>query len=319
MILAGALVSAVALSRVCSAEAISVKESKGGAEVTIGGRPFAGYLIKSGHQPVIWPIIGPNGQPMTRQYPLGPRLPGEKGDHPHHRSLWFGHGLVNGLDFWMPPGSGGPAGKHNQIVHREFVALKSGGQVARIVTRNDWTSDATKICEDLRTINFGVDQNGRWIDFAVDILASEADVTFGDTEEGSFAVRVPGTMEVDAKRGGEIVNSQGQKNTDAWGRASEWVDYRGPVDGKPAGIVIFSMPDSFRKPCRWHVRPYGLFAANPFGQRDFPADGGNKQGRIKIKKGDTIRLHFRVLFYAGELSRDEIAAVYKQYALPMAL
>jgi hypothetical protein len=182
------------------------------------------------------------------------------------------------------------------------------------VTRNDWTSEGAKVCEDVRTITFGADKNGRWIDFRLQIRASESDLTFGDTEEGSFAVRVPETMAVDVKKGGQIVNSLGQKDSDAWGRAAEWVDYHGPVAGKPAGIVIFCMADNFRHPCRWHVRPYGLFAANPFGKSDFPADGRAEQGAITVEKGGTLRLHYRVLLYAGKLSGEQIEAINKQYA-----
>src|SRR5829696_4349430 len=162
---------------------LSVEKTDGGAAVTIDGEPFCEYLIKSGHQPVIWPIIGPDGQAMTRQYPLGKLLPTEKDDHGHHRSLWFNHGKVNGKDFWLEPKKDGPKDEDNQIVQREFAELKSG-DTAQIVTKNDWMSGGEKVVEDVRTINFGADKHGRWIDFAVEVTASEGDVTFGDTKEG---------------------------------------------------------------------------------------------------------------------------------------
>jgi hypothetical protein len=287
---------------------MKVHRSEHGAAVTVDGQPFAEYRTKSGHQPVIWPIVGPDGQRMTRQYPLAEQLPSEKKDHPHHRSLWFNHGQVNGKDFWMEPNQDGP---NNQIVHRDFVEMKSG-DVARVVTRSDWISNEEKVCEDERTILFGADEHGRWIDFAVEVHASDGDLLFGDTKEGSFALRVPGTMDVDAKKGGRIRNSHGHENETAWGRSAEWVDYHGVVEGKPAGIVIFDMPDSFRHPTRWHVRTYGLFAANPFGEREFEVND-SKQGEAKVAQDDKLRLHYRVLFYEGELSPEEISAVYKEY------
>jgi hypothetical protein len=287
---------------------MKVHRSEHGAAVTVDGQPFAEYVTKSGHQPVIWPIVGPGSQRMTRQYPLAEQLPSEKKDHPHHRSLWFNHGQVNGKDFWMEPNQDGP---NNQIVHRDFVEMKSG-DVARVVTRSDWISNEEKVCEDERTILFGADEHGRWIDFAVEVHASDGDLLFGDTKEGSFALRVPGTMDVDAKKGGRIRNSHGHENETAWGRSAEWVDYHGVVEGKPAGIVIFDMPDSFRHPTRWHVRTYGLFAANPFGEREFEVND-SKQGEAKVAQDDKLRLHYRVLFYEGELSPEEISAVYKEY------
>jgi hypothetical protein len=291
----------------------AVEKSEAGAKVIVDGALLAEYIVKSGHQPVIWPIIGTQGAPMTRQYPLGPKLPTERDDHPHHRSLWFSHGSVNDKDFWMEPRKDGPPEKNNQIVHREFVEMAAEGGKARLVTRNDWVSGKQKICEDLRAIEFGADEHGRWIDFAIELKATEGPLTFGDTKEGTFALRVPGTMDVDAKLGGKIVNSRGQSDADAWGHSADWVDYHGPVEGQPAGIVILDLPDSFRHPTRWHVRTYGLFAANPFGQEGFDVEDV-KQGAAKLAKGESLRLHYRVLFYSGERTPEQIAAIYQQYA-----
>lgn len=299
-----------AVGRSCAADEVAVKPTDGGAAVTIDGEPFAEYRVLSGHQPVIWPIVGPDGHRMTRQFPLGELQATERDDHPHHRSLWLNHGLVNGTDFWKEPEEGKPNG---QIVQRGFTA-QSGGATATIVTENDWTSDGKKIAEDVRTIEFGADDNGRWIDFAVELTASDGPLVLGDTKEGTFGLRVPGTMDVDAKLGGRILNSRGQTDADAWGRAAEWVDYHGTVEGKPAGIVIFDMPDSFRHPGKWHVRTYGLFAANPFGEADFPQAGDPPQGEAKLAQGESLRFHYRVLFYGGEKSAEELARIYDAYA-----
>jgi hypothetical protein len=287
---------------------VELRQTADGATISIDGAPFAAYLLNSGHQPVVWPILGPAGQAMTRQYPLGPKLPSERDDHPHHRSLWFNHGSVNGLDFWMEPTSD----NDNQIKHREFRQCDVGDGVAEIVVANDWLHNGEKVCEDERRLKFGADENGRWIDFTVIVAASEGELVFGDTKEGAFGIRVPGELDVDAKRGGVIRNSRGKLNEAAWGAAAEWVDYSGTIDGQPAGVVVFDMPDSFRHPVRWHVRTYGLFAANPFAQRDFPP-GETTQGEAKLAKGEQLKLHYRVLFYSGQLTPKDLAAIYRQY------
>jgi len=296
------------IAGVASAE-VKVQKSEFGATITIDGGPFAEYRIESGHQPVIWPIIGPAGQTMSQQYNLGKKLPTETDVHPHHRSFWFNHGLVNGKDFWTEPLE---SKQDNQIVHRDFTEVASG-ETGRLVTHNDWTSGGEKMCADQRTISFGADAHGRWIDFVIEVIATNGEVVFGDTKEGAFGIRVPGTMAVDGKMGGRILNSRGQANDEAWGRSAEWVDYHGPVDGKPAGIVVFDMPDSFRHPGRWHVRTYGLFAANPFGEQEFPPDA-TKQGEVTLKKGDKLQLHYRALFYSGNLTREQVDDIYTSYA-----
>lgn len=285
-----------------------VKVEKAGdvIKITADGKPFAEYQAKNGHQPIVWPIIGPGGQAMTRQWPMKDKLEGEETDHPHHRSLWFNHGMINGLDFWLEPGKGKP---DNQITQRGEAKLESGA-TGKIVTQDDWTSDGKKVWEDERTLTFGADKNGRWIDLLVDVKATEGEITFQDTKEGAFGLRVPGTMSLKSKKGGKIRNNFGEEDGDAWGKHGEWVDYSGPVDGKPAGIVVFDLPDSFRHPTRWHVRDYGLFAANPFGNKDWKS---TDQGDATIKKGESMRLHYRVLFYDGTKTPEELSAIYKQY------
>ena len=165
---------------------VTVERSEKGAVVKIDGKPFAEYLTRSGHQPAVWPIIGPTGKAMTRSYPVGPTLAGEMTDHPHHHSLWFTHGDVNGKDFWR---SNEESHQNNQIEHREFVTTE-GGETGKIVTRNDWIAAGKKVCEDERTLVFGEDEHGRYIDFIVTLIASEGDLTFGETKEGAFGVRV---------------------------------------------------------------------------------------------------------------------------------
>ncbi len=290
---------------------LTVEESAAGAAVKVDGKLMAEYVKKSGHQPIIWPLVGPAGTELTRGYPMRELGESEVDDHPHHRSLWFNHGEVNGLDFWSEPRRGRP---NNQIVHREFKNLKASGPWATIATVNDWMSDDKKICEDERTFEFFVDGHGnRGIDSTIVIKATEGELVFGDTKEGSFAIRVAGSMKVTAKQGGKITNNHGQTDGETWGMPAEWVNYTGPVKGEPAGIAMFSHPDSFRHPTAWHVRTYGLFAANPFAEKDFPENGVD-QGEVKVAKGESLKLRYLVYLHNGDMRPDQLDAVAAGYA-----
>lgn len=300
------------LAAATGAELVEVKQTAGKAVVTVGGRPFAEYLAKSGPQPVIWPIVGPGGTEATRRFPMASAEPGERADHPNHRSLWFSHGSVNGLDFWLPPIRTAD-GKDNQIVHRDFKKVESDGNVACVVTVNEWLSNGQKVCEDERTCKFYFDDRGRWIDFAIEVKATEGDLTFGDTEEGTLGIRVPHSMTVNANQGGGILASGGKTDKDAWGQAGTWVDFHGPIEGKPAGVAMFCMSDNFRYPCRWHIRPYGLFAANPFGENGFPP-ADIKQGSVTVAKGDTLHIHYKILFYDGQFTAGELQSIEESFA-----
>lgn len=285
---------------------VAAKPTAGGMAIEIDGNPFTEYLIRSGAKPVLWPILGPTGQPMTRAYPMG-EAPGERKDHVHQRSLWFTHGDVNGVSFWHEDA------KHGTIVHRRFAEVKRGAEAA-FATENDWIGpDNKKILTDERRLRFGVAENVRWIDFDITLKASSGAVKFGDTKEGTFGVRVAETMKVDAKTGGRIVNSQGQTDGAAWGRKAAWVDYHGPVGGQTVGIAIMNHPSSFRFPTFWHVRTYGLFAANPFGRREFP-DGGKQDGSYTLPEGKTITFRYRIRLHKGNEKEGRVAAAYEAYA-----
>jgi methane monooxygenase PmoA-like len=151
------------------------------------------------------------------------------------------------------------------------------------------------------------------MDYKVVLTASEGDVHFGETKEGSFGIRVPTSMDVTSKLGGQIVNSEGQTDEAAWGQKATWVDYHGPVDGEPLGIAVLNHPSSFRYPTRWHVRTYGLFAANPWGVKDFTG-GKETGGEYTLPKGESLTLRYRVIFHKGDEKQAKIAEAFKQYS-----
>ena len=163
-------------------------------------------------------------------------------------------------------------------MHEDFLEVKSGKNEGVIRERNKWVAaDGTVVCTDERTLRFYNPgrANERLMDFEITLIASNGELTFGDTKEGTMAVRLAETMRLKGKVGkGHIVNSAGVRDGQTWGKRAEWCDYYGPVEGKTVGIAIFDHPQNPRHPTWWHVRDYGLFAANPFGQHDFEKPPG---------------------------------------------
>src|SRR5581483_4008415 len=151
------------------------------------------------------------------------------------------------------------------------------------------------------------------IDFDITLKANDGSVTFGDTKEGMFGLRVASSMDVKRKKGGRITNAEGLTDLAAWGKASPWVDYTGPVAGQTVGIAILNHPQSFRYPTTWHVRDYGLFAANPFGWHDF---GMKQPGEYTLVTGGSIVFRYRVIFHKGDTAAAQIAEGFKAYAKP---
>lgn len=310
------LLAVVSISPLHAAEPkLTVSEEPDGATVNVDGDVFARYLKRSGTRPVLWPINGPTGSPVTRRYPVGGRGPGEEIDHVHHRSAWFGYEGVNGYDFWHEPEPGVkrpyPAGT---IAHREFVRLDSNDRTAVVGTRNDWLDPSGKtIAHDERLLEFGASSDARWIDFRIRLWSAEGPLTIGDTKEGLFAVRVGSTMRVDAKQGGRIVNSRGAVDGATWGQEAEWVDYHGPVDGERVGVAIFADPRSKYGTPRWHVRPYGLFAANPFGKASYSGNADDPGG-LTVPADESVDLRYRIYLHRGDEVAGKVAEAYKLFA-----
>ena len=75
------------------------------------------------------------------------------------------------------------------------------------------------------------------------------------------------------------------------------------------GIAIFDHPDNPKHPTYWHVRGYGLFAANIFGEHDFHADE-SRDGSITLAKGEKLRFRYRVLVHRDGTADIDLDAAY---------
>jgi hypothetical protein len=287
---------------------VKLVKTKNAVDVRIDGQLFTSYVFSGVPKPYYYPIIGPGGKPVTRGFPMKD-VPGETKDHPHHRSMWFTFGSVNGVDFWTESPQAG------RIVHRKFDKLVSGPVYGRIRSVNDWIGpDGKKVCEGDQEIYVYRLTGARIADYTVRVWASEGPLTFGNTKEGMFAIRVADSMTVD-KGKGHIQLSTGEKDAAAWGKKADWCDYYGPVDGKTVGIAVMTKPDSGSLPPYWHVRTYGLLAENPFGIRDYTGDK-TRDASITIRKGDGITFKYRVFIHDGDTLQGRVADQYAAYIKP---
>jgi hypothetical protein len=289
------------------AEGVELHAEKEKITVRVGGKLLTEYRTDAGPKPFYYPLIGPTGAPVTRSYPMAD-VAGEDRDHPHQRSMWFTHGSVGGVDFWSEQGP------HGTIKETSRKTVVGGPAVGVIRTTDDWLApDGRKVCEDERVVRFYDTRKARVLDVDVTLKATAGPVKFGDTKEGMFGLRVASSLDVDRKAGGRIVNAEGLTDATAWGKPSAWVDYSGPVDGKTVGIGVLNHPDSFRYPTTWHVRTYGLFAANPFGWHDF---GRPDRGDYTLPEGASLRFRYRLILHEGGVDAADLPAAFRGYATP---
>jgi hypothetical protein len=277
------LVIALTFATPLIAQTVTVAPSDNGLRVEIDGQLFTEYLTKGTDHACFYPLIGPGGVPLTREFP--PK-PGVKVDHPHHSSLWIGHDGVNGINFW------GINAESGRVENTGFTDLKSDGPSASFTAKSKWVKPGGEIVltDERRCVLTALPNGSRQLDISVKLIASTGEVTFRDTKEGTFALRVAPWLAVTGNKfdpvggKGHILTSAGHKDTAAWGTRATWVSYYGPdPQGGTACITMMDHPSNLRHPTWWHVRDYGLFAANPFGISDFEASPDSP-----IKKGTGI-------------------------------
>ncbi|MDX1815934.1 MAG: PmoA family protein, partial [Thermodesulfobacteriota bacterium] len=293
---------------------VTVKELPGRFRVEVDGDLFAEYVFEGYAKPIIYPVIGPHGIGMTRNWPMK-EVPGEAHDHKHHKSLWYTHGDVNGIDFW---GEGDRSGK---IVQEKVLKMTTGPRGAVILAADEWRGpDQNVVCTDTRRVGFSAFPRGRMIDFDITIFASNGDVVFGDTKEGTMGIRTHPNLRLrnDPSRGvttanGHALNSEGVRDKDLWGKRAKWVDYWGTIGGHVVGVAIFDHPSNPRHPTWWHARDYGLIAANPFGVHDFEGKPEGT-GDLKIPAGERRRWRYRFVFHEGDAEEADVAELYEDFA-----
>ncbi len=306
---------------------VTITELEDRLRIELGGELFTEYRHRGEERffPVFYPVMGPGEVPMTRRYPLE-EGENEDTDHPHHQSLWFAHSDVNGESFWAVqtyrdrvPG---------RTVHRGFKEIVSGGKDGgHFVAENAYVaSDGRTVMTDTRTVKFYPVSDAmapRILDITIAFHASHGPVTFGDEKDAGMAIRVSPDLQVvrrsKAAEGaapptGKLLNSEGVRDGDTWGKRARWVDAYGTVGDAPVGVAIFDHPKNPRHPTWWHSRTYGLVTANPFGKRHFEKLDDPGAGEMVIPEGETTTFRWRFVFHRDDPETAGVEARYQAFS-----
>ena len=305
-------------------------------DVLVDGNLFTAYWWPdSVYKPVLYPILSAAGTIITRGFPIKSRE-GERRDHLHQVGNWLNYGNVNGYDFW----GNGSEGKRNvnggQIKHRSIVKLSEGIGEGSMVTSASWIDPAGKeLLAEKTAFHFFAKGPIRMIDRIVTLTATGGVVSFKDTKEGSFGIRVARQLELSSKEDITLTDAQGNPTTvkamsnegvtgnyrssegvtgeAVWSTRARWMDLYGSIGNEKISLVICDHPKNLSYPTYWHARGYGLFAANPFGAKDFTA--GKAALNYMIPAGESLTLRYRIIVSSGShLTDAEINAYADEFA-----
>lgn len=292
---------------------ISFSRNQNNLVIKIDGELFTEYRSET-FVPCLYPLMSPDGTHLTRQFPFVKGVEGEEPDHPHHIGFWFAHGSVNGHDFWH-------SRKGEKVLTKGFVGepvVDSGKDGVRRLTFTvdlAWMAKDKQVLSEQRTYTIAAQGKDRSINVTSKLMASEGDVTFGDTNEGSFAIRTAPTLRLkgEVAKGG-ITTSKGLKDDKAWGTRAKWVAYHGPDSAGTATVIaLLDHKDNLRHPTWWHARDYGLLTANPFGARAYKATDFKGKGDYVLKNGDTLTQRYRLVLHRGDLTSARLENHWQDY------
>lgn len=318
--------------------AIVEKPAANRVDILIDGKPFTSYIYPDNiMKPVLYPLQAANGSLITRGWPLDPR-PGERVDHPHHVGMWLNYGDVNGLDFWnnsedIPEER---KNKYGTIRHRAVKKAEGGNDKAILEVTADWQKpDGTNLLQEETRFVFNGSGSMRTIERITKLTALKEDVSFQDNKEGVIGIRLARELEhpsnkpevfTDASGKGTAVpqlnnegvsgkyrSSEGKEGDDVWGTRGEWVNLNGVIDQQPVSLVILDHPQNVGFPTYWHARGYGLFAANPLGQKEFSK--GKETLDFKLPAGKSVTFRYKVLIHSGNhLTDEQVEAEFKKFS-----
>jgi hypothetical protein len=267
-----------------------------GQQVTIGidGRErLRWHAADDAPRPFFFPLIGPSGLPLTRMgHPGAP-------NHDHHRSIWFAHHKVLGIDFW---------GDNSEAVIRqqEWLAYEDGDAEARMAVRLRWYDghDPQALIEQVMIAAIApAPDDGVFVELQTSLTSMAESLELGQTNFGLLAVRV--AKSISAVFGdGVLTGANGQQTEkNLFGKSSPWIDYSGSIDvGITEGITYFDHPSNNSFPSKWHVRDDGWMGASVC-----------RDGPVMLTRTKPITWRYLLHAHPGNVDLDAAADIAKRF------
>ncbi len=223
-------------------------------------------------------------------------------DHPHHKGIWFAVDEINDIKFWM---------EDSLVVVKSVKIEKESGETATFRVVSEWLDKENHPLLEQTTL-ITVTGN-RLISYDATLKVVADKVHIGDTKEGMFAIRLAPKMPEKISKG-PVTTSEGVTGTNAaWGKPARWINYVGPVLGKNYAVTMMDS-SSNPWPSRYHVRDYGLFAANPFGDGAYTekTDAPQPKHKRDLKRGDSLRFQYGLWVHDADSDNAAIEKAYQE-------
>lgn len=262
-------------------------------EFRVDGNLFTSYILSEFEKyPFFFPVNGPSNASVTSM---------RNANYPHHSSLFFGCDRVNEGNYWQE------GLERGQIISLRADILETGGDKAVIENECIWRRPgADAPIKDKRKITVSIPSKDKYIiDFDV-IMEMLMDVNIEKTNHSLFSGRMDPDLAV--INGGTMINAEGETaEKGTFGKRSAWIDFYGARQGKTEGMAIIQHPSNKWFPTPWFTRDYGFFSPTPM---YWPENDKN----TTLKKGEQIKLRYRVIVHSGNHTEAGIAGEFEKYS-----
>jgi hypothetical protein len=221
------------------------------------------------------------------------------------------------------------------ILHRSIVSAKSGSEQGELDVETDWvTFDKKVLLKEQTHFVFRGGPGFRSVDRITTLRALDTKVDFKDEKDGLLGLRVVRALEIPSDKpevlytdasgrpttvakldnsgiNGTYLTSEGKKGDAAWGTRGRWCNLSGLVGDEPVTITIFDHPANPGFPTYWHARGYGLFAANPLGQKIFSE--GKQELNFSLAPHASVTFRYRILISSAIATPEASEAAYKDF------
>jgi hypothetical protein len=181
-----------------------------------------------------------------------------------------------------------------------------------------WTDQKQNVLlNEHTTLLFQANRTTRWITRTT-TLTAVTDVSFPDAKDGMLGLRVTKELQIPTNTPSEFVDdkgnitkvaggntpdingtyltSDGKKGDSAWGTRGTWCLLYGKKGKNVLSIAIIDHPSNPGYPTYWHARGYGLFAANPLGQKVF--SNGRETFNFHLAAGQSATFRYMIIISA---------------------
>lgn len=297
----------------------SNKENK--VDVFIGEKLFTSFIYPDSlEKPVLFPVHAANGTIVTRGFPLDTQ-PNDPTDHPHHIGMWFTFENVNGLDFWNNSYAIPAEKKHSYgWIRTDRILQTVSGAKGILSYHANWTNQSKEVLlEEITRFEFSGTNYQRTID-RITTLKASVDITFTDAKDGLMGIRLAHALQIptdkdqeftdnkgnvtvvkggtDKIANGNYLSSEGKLGDSVWSTRARWCKVFAKMGKDSVSITIIDHPLNPNYPTFWHARGYGLFSANPLGEKIFT--NGKSAKNLQLKKGESVIFRFRTIIDKGK-------------------